>query len=122
MSELEDLKRRVAELEAAAKPKPAFVRQPVERFDPTANMGLPRSVVEEMARAVPDGLVREVVAEQRRSVSLPSVGPEQGRRGTGWVEPKPLASPPGIAHCDRMVDVQDAVDRAALAKRLGVKP
>ena len=31
----------------------------------------------------------------------------------GWVEARPLEPPPGVAICDRLVDEQDAKDRAA---------
>jgi hypothetical protein len=47
-------------------------------------------------------------------------------RGTGWADFTPISSPPGVALCDRMLDAQDARDRAELvatavdrARRIG---
>ena len=40
----------------------------------------------------------------------------------GWITPAPLESPPGVKIIDQMMDVQDALDKRDLAKKLGVKP
>jgi len=37
--------------------------------------------------------------------------------GTGWVAPMPLRPPPGVAQADRLMDAQDAKDRAELIER-----
>jgi hypothetical protein len=45
--------------------------------------------------------------------------------GTGWRDEVKIKPPPGIDYCDRLMDRQDALDRAELAKRLagaGVPP
>jgi hypothetical protein len=44
---------------------------------------------------------------------------------TGWSESQPLGPPPGVDHCDRLMDVADARDRAELIAeeaRRRVKP
>jgi hypothetical protein len=72
-----------------------------------------------MQAAMPDRLMRDIVADQRRGVAEPSSlaatpnAPAPAVRGTGWVDPAPLAPPPGVAIMDRMLDAQDARDRAA---------
>jgi hypothetical protein len=37
--------------------------------------------------------------------------------GTGWAREVELSPPPGVAACDRLMDAQDAKDRAALIER-----
>jgi hypothetical protein len=72
-----------------------------------------------MMEAVPDQFMRSIVADQRRGVSAPAsmastpgARPEPPRPGTGWSAPAPLAPPPGVALCDRLMDAADAHDRA----------
>jgi hypothetical protein len=77
----------------------------------------------EMSRAVGTDLMRDIVRDHRggaqRPVSVLQSGPEPVvERGSGWVEPRPLESPAGVAICDRLVDVQDALDRAELSERI----
>ena len=43
------------------------------------------------------------------------------KRGSGWGDPAPLSQPPGIKYIDQQIDVQDAIDRAELKRRLGGK-
>jgi hypothetical protein len=74
-------------------------------------------------RAVPVDLVRDLVADSRRGPSQPSsmvTKPEApaAPKGNGWAEPTPLGPPPGVALIDRMVDVQDGIDRAAREREL----
>ncbi len=59
---------------------------------------------------------------RRRGISVRAAKPEAAepvRRGSGWAPERPLDPPPGVAIMDQMMDAQDAVDRRALAKRLG---
>ena len=63
--ELEALKQRVAELEAKAKPPEPFKSEPYQRYDPTANMTMPPSVLREMAAAVPHNFMQDVVRDNR---------------------------------------------------------
>jgi hypothetical protein len=73
-----------------------------------------------MLEAVPDRLMRDIVNDQRRGVSEPSSmatapgarAPEP-RGGTGWIDAQPLKPPPGVDILDRMMDAEDAKDRAA---------
>jgi hypothetical protein len=67
----------------------------------------------EMAQAVPTDLIRDIVADSRRSWSVEAK--PQPARGSGWVDPIPLGPPPG----DRWVNAQlDAADREWRADRL----
>jgi hypothetical protein len=74
----------------------------------------------EMSKAVDDKLMREIVNDQRRGVSQPSSmipEPPKGEpkpKGSGWVEPRPLESPPGVAILDKIMDQADAADRRRL--------
>jgi hypothetical protein len=86
----------------------------------------------EMAKAVPDKVVREIVSDNRHSVGGPSSiaasnkttfpnegeRPEEGEPGTGWIKETPLRPPEGVEWCDRLVDVQDAIDRREREKKL----
>jgi hypothetical protein len=100
----------------------------------------------DLERAVPTDLVRSIVADNRSQpssggsmlptvsligagkVSTPDVGPkyrpyeppEEPADRSGWRDaPKVDAwRPPGIEHMDRMMDQQDAIDRAARAREL----
>ena len=58
--ELAKLKREVEELKAKLAPPKPFVPEPYQQYDPTAGMCMPRSVMEEMARAVPDRVVHDI--------------------------------------------------------------
>jgi hypothetical protein len=92
------------------------VGKPWEKIDWTARMSMPPSAIAEIVRAVPDSLVRAVVADNLRAQQARSASPppaEPAQKGTGWVDPAPLKPPPGVGLCDRMMDQQDARDRAA---------
>jgi len=128
--ELAALKARVAELEAKAKPpEPAkpFVPEPHQRYDPTANMCMPRSAMEAMIAAEPRGFMAGVVHDNRAPTGRPGMIPssEQPSRGsanvpgsgTGWGAATPLGPPPGIQWVDAQLDAQDAKDRAELIER-----
>ena len=49
-----------------------------------------------------------------QTCALP-ISQSQPQRKGGWVEPRPLEPPPGVAIADRMMDAQDAIDKAELA-------
>ena len=135
MSEIEKLKAqnaelsdRIAKLEEAAKP-PKPVEWTWQKPDYTANARMPDSVLREMLAAVPESVMRELRSDagkpnpitQASSSPLsttPSAQPQPQRRGSGWREEAPLGPPPGIDHCDRMMDEQDKIDRVELALRL----
>jgi len=120
-NELAALKARVAELEAKANPKP-FTPEPYQRFDPTANISMPRSTMLEMA--IPDHVMRGIVRDNRAPVGYAGVIPDrrlsqQVRRvpGTGWRDATPLSNPPGVALVDKLMDAADRADRHELIKR-----
>jgi hypothetical protein len=120
MSELENLKREVAQLKEQLNPAPPppSTHGPI---DYTAGMSMPAAAIREMVNAVPDSLMRELSADARKPNPV-SVGPQPQaqavRRGSGWQDQQPLEPPPGIAIMDRMMDAQDRIDQAELALRL----
>src|SRR5215470_8937947 len=63
MSELEELKKRVAELEKAAKPPEPFVSDWKGPVDYTQGMSMPRSAMQAMIDAVPDRLMNDLRAD-----------------------------------------------------------
>jgi hypothetical protein len=73
------------------------------------------------ANAVGDRLVRDIVADAYKGISAsasmvpPSREPAKPR-GNGWVEASPL-KPPDVRWCDRQMDAQDKLDRAALLRQ-----
>jgi hypothetical protein len=126
--EINALKARVAELERAAKPPEPFTPEPWQRFDPTAGMSMPPSALRAMADAVPDSVMRDIVAHG--TIPDPSGAGASGQvtavRGpsgvypntSGWREATPLGPPPGVAACDRLMDEQDRRDRVELVEQL----
>ena len=123
-AELELHKAELKKLHDQINPPP---REPFQmpRFDPTEGMKMPRSAMLEMLKVSPEDLMRELRADARRpnpvteasSSPLPTKPSAQQpqRRGSGWIEPRPLESPPGLKYVDAQIDAQDAKDRAELA-------
>jgi hypothetical protein len=116
MSELDDLKKRVEELEKAANPPEPFNPGPRFQFDPTAGFSMPRSAMKAMIDAVPEALMSELRMDARKPnpVNPPSPPqPQVRQRATpNWIEERPLESPPGIKIIDAMMDAQDERDKA----------
>jgi hypothetical protein len=119
--QLADQKAKVEALERAAKPPEPFKPAPYQQYDPTANMSMPPSVLAEMVRAVPDRMLRDIVHDNRAPTGRPGMIPEQPSNvrgsnvsgsGTGWARETPLGPPPGVNYADRLMDAQDAKDRA----------
>jgi hypothetical protein len=77
-----------------------------EKIDYTANMRMPFSAALEMAKAVPDDLIRQIVADNiRKSSPIPPDPPVQ--RGTGWTdEPKNRDRSREFELMDRIVESQ----------------
>jgi hypothetical protein len=77
-----------------------------------------------MQMAAPTDVIQAIVRDNRswsHSTSLipPKPGPKaEPSKGTGWATPQPLGPPEGIALCDRMMDVQDALDRRERERKL----
>jgi hypothetical protein len=67
-----------------------------------------------------DAVMRQVISDQRGGsiAQLPTTTIPQRptsppvSKGTGWRDDVPIDRPPGIATIDRMMDAQDAKDRA----------
>jgi hypothetical protein len=122
------LEREMAELKAKVnppEPKP-FVPAPYQRYDPTEGMRMPPSALRAMVDAVPDRMLRDIVRDNRGAPTGPTTMNPSSQRGgpvnvpgsgTGWAREIPLGPPPGVAQADRLMDAQDAKDRAALIER-----
>jgi len=124
--ELAALKREVEELKAKLSPPKPLVPQPHQQYDPTAGMCMPPSALAAMVAAVPSNFMRDVVRDNRAArtpATIPSSQPTGGGQanvpgsGTGWGHSTPLGPPPGVAQADRLMDAQDACDRAELIER-----
>jgi hypothetical protein len=128
-AQLADALDRIKTLEAKVSPpapKPFVPDPPRPRFDPTAHMSMPASVVAEMAKVGAETMA-PVIADTRRSTvqtlgqgqsSVPGYNPVGNN---GWVEARPLpANPPGYHHIERMLDAQDASDAAERVRRAGL--
>jgi hypothetical protein len=118
------LEREVAELKAKVSPAPAkkeFVPKPYQRYDPTEGMRMPPSALAEMAGHPCNQVMRDVIQDRHAPTSpgsmIPSTGGSAGD-GTGYVDPRPLSPPPGVAQADRLMDAQDRRDRIELAHRI----
>jgi hypothetical protein len=135
--EIAQLKREVEALKAKVDPpKSTFkemsdaewrdhVHQMRER---QANSWMPPNAIREMA-SHPCNQVMPGVIQDRHAPNSPATiprteGPSNARSGnvagsgTGWAAEIPLSNPPGVAQADRLMDAQDARDRAELARKL----
>ena len=84
---------------------------------------MPASAMQDLINAVPESVMRGLRADARKpnpvtGVAAPQPQAQPVQRGSGWIDERPLEPPPGIAHCDRLMDEQDRLDRAELALRL----
>jgi hypothetical protein len=86
--------------------------------------------VNDMTRVVGDQLMADIVRDNQRAAqrpALPTVKVEGAApvatapSNNGWVTPPSVKDwrAPGIDIIDRMVDAQDAIDRAARVRELG---
>ena len=106
MSELDDLKKEVKELKDQLNPPP---RPPSNhpRFDPTEGMTMPANALAAMVAAVPEGLMGDLRADARKPNPVTggaSPQPQQVKRGSGWIDAKPLTPPPGISLVDEIAE------------------
>jgi hypothetical protein len=83
---------------------------------------MPQSAIDNLVKAVPDKLCQEIVRDLRSGRAEPGFLPPDSsppkERGSGWQKPTELGTPPGIKYVDQLVDVQDAIDKRDLEKRL----
>jgi hypothetical protein len=116
------LEREVAALKAQHAP-PAPVSDDWAPINPLDRLSMPRSVMQEMAKAIPDAMVREIAMKDHRAPTGPSgqgIVPSSQQmtnvRGTsgrgGWSEPTPLGPPPGIDLVDAQLIADDVRQRA----------
>jgi hypothetical protein len=89
---------------------------------------MPQSAINDLVAAVGDQQVRDIVHDLRTVSEPGSFLPSKSgggsgtavpkERGSGWQKPSELGAPPGIKYIDQALDVQDALDRRDLEKRL----
>jgi hypothetical protein len=88
---------------------------------------MPVSAIEQMCGYVGDKLMADIVSDNRKAKGVPAPSgliPDEKRlepvvRGSGWQKSQPLDVPPGTRWVDQLCDVQDAIDKAELRRRLG---
>src|SRR5262245_40296442 len=112
--ELSKLKKEIADLKQRIDPPPT-PRSNYAPYDYTQGMSMDRAAMQAMIDAVPEALMRDLRADALKPNPVTGGAAPQSQpvqRGSGWVKPNPIESPPGIEHCDRMMDEQDRLDRA----------
>jgi hypothetical protein len=76
---------------------------------------MPPSVTDDLVKAVPDTLVRDLVNDARRSNDVGWLKPPEGKaveKGSGWAPAVPLeGSVPGVQHIDAIAAFFDRKDR-----------
>ena len=96
----------------------ALVREYIAKLAVDGVGCMPASAVQALAEAVPDQLVKDIVADNRRGVPEPSglLGPSTGGsptvKGSGWQKPTPLEPPSGVRYVDQIADHFAALDKA----------
>jgi hypothetical protein len=130
-AEIDKLKTRQAELEAklagAGEPPAPAKSEPYQPIDYTSRASMGAETMRDLASAIPDSLARDLRADLARGnpvtqspAQLVKGGGErvQIERGTGWAAPNPITPPAGVPIMDRLMDMQDAIDKADLQRRL----
>jgi hypothetical protein len=130
-AELDKLKKRQTELETKLgedkPPLPQFKPEPYQPRDYTAGATMDAETKRELAKAFPADLVRDlrsdafkpnpVTGASQAQLTPDRIGQDRGRaqveiRGTGWQPERKIEPPPGVGIMDRMLDAQDAIDKA----------
>jgi hypothetical protein len=125
-TELEQLKARVAELEKAGKPPEPIKSAPYQPPDYTRGATMDAETMREWSRAISPELARDL-----RDDALNRPNPVTGatpaqltrsgvqiQRGDGWAKERKIEPPPGVPIMDRLMDMQDKIDKADLQRRL----
>src|SRR6516225_1131673 len=71
-------------------PHKSVSNKPWQPIDYTENMRMPASAAWEMAKVVPDDLVRQIVGDSMRKAPPPTPPVEEVQRGTGWQDETPF--------------------------------
>jgi hypothetical protein len=122
-AENDALKDRLAKLEEQVNPPPRKQSYSAP-YDYTQGASMPASALKAMVDAIPSSVMRGIVADARKPNPVTGgpnpqpTNPQPQQRGSGWRDEVPISSPPGIELCDRLVDVQDKIDRAELARKI----
>ena len=110
MTEIEELKKRVAELEKAANPEPRkpSTWQPV---DYTAGFSMPASALKAMVDVIPSSVMAGIVADARKPNPVTGgmtksvvTEPPKTMGKNGWVDARPLTPPEGIGLVDQIAE------------------
>jgi hypothetical protein len=116
------LQSRLDELERKANP-PSPPKFEAGESGPTttqlaiSRVGMSPEVFAEFAKAIPADTIRAMREERRAPRAPTNAAPPtnaEPRNTSGWRDAAPLSNPPGVPLADRLMDVQDARDRAAL--------
>jgi hypothetical protein len=128
-----DLENELAKLKAQQVKPPttrelldAAAKRPFQKYDPTEGFRLPASAAQAMAAIVPDakdvgGFDPHAWAQTKVAERGGFGAPEKREpveKKLAWLNRTPLSSPPGVKICDQMMDVQDALDKRDLERRL----
>jgi hypothetical protein len=118
------LEARIEELERKAKPQAPLHFEAGPSGPTTTDLALSRismspEVMAEMVRAVGSETLRGIVKSGgvgvlQSTATTPTPTRVSAQNTSGWRDPGPLGPPPGVAIADRLMDVQDARDRAQL--------
>jgi hypothetical protein len=104
--------------------------------------GLPQSAIDDLVKTVPTELCQAIVKDLSNGTGTPGWMPpgpgpskeelnkpdpqkdatpsylKRENERSGWQKPIEMGNPPGVDICDRMLDVQDALDKRNLERRL----
>jgi hypothetical protein len=91
------------------------------RLDLTEGANGGPGALQAMIDLLPASFYADLSADARKPNPVtggpPAPPTPQGPRGSGWVEPRPLESPPGVALADKVVDAQDKIDAVERIER-----
>ena len=129
------LEAEVAALKAKSKSEePQVERRPWPKYDPTEGMTMSPSAMKPMVDLIPSrksqpGFNAHAWAQTKGpgepggfGAPQPVGGPGKAvERGTGWQNPIPLESPPGVKHVDRIAEHFAALDKLEMVRRFSGK-